>query len=383
MEKIRKSLSNLFKYIIRKIFILFNGKIITLDSKSNFLNIEINKKKNNFFFYEINNGKVFTDNVQNVAVLKNNYLIKEASYQQHLGHYLSSKKNFVIKNGTPKFLKHYNGNTLSLVQGASGENYFHWLFDILPKLKIASENMSLKDIDYYYLPEIKYNFQKQTLNKFKILETQIINSNKNRYIKSKKLMVPEHPWFTSGYLQEKYNKMPKWIIQWLREKFIKKNRNKKKLKKYDYIFIDRKDSSFNRSHILNTPELFNTLKKYNFKKLILSDKKFDEQVEIFNNCKIVIGAIGAGLANTVFCKKNTVIIELCPKKYENAKVYGRIASVNKLNYYKIVVKHDKYTNFIAPISDILSILKKLPSEVFNNKIKMNKNNIYYKSIIIK
>ena len=92
MEKIRKSLSNLFKYIIRKIFILFNGKIITLDNKSNFSNIGIKKKNNNFLFYEINNGKVFTDNVQNVAVLKNNYLIKEASYQQHLGHYLSSKK---------------------------------------------------------------------------------------------------------------------------------------------------------------------------------------------------------------------------------------------------------------------------------------------------
>jgi capsular polysaccharide biosynthesis protein len=360
MKKIRKSLSNLFKYIIRKIFILFNGKIVTLDNKSNFLSIGIKKKKNNFFFYEINNGKVFTDNVQNVAVLKNNYLIKDASYQQHLGHYLSSKKNFVIKNGTPKFLKHYNGNTLSLVQGASGENYFHWLFDILPKLKIASENISLKNIDYYYLPEIKYNFQKQTLNKFEILETQIINSNQRRYIKSKILMIPEHPWFTSGYLKEKYNKMPRWIIQWLRDKFIKKDKdnNKNKLNKYDYIFIDRKDSSFNRSHILNTPELFNALKKYNFKKLILSDKKFDEQVEIFNDCKIVIGAIGAGLANTVFCKKGTMIIELCPKKHEDAKVYGRIASVNKLNYYKIVVKHDKYTNFFAPISDILSILKK-------------------------
>jgi capsular polysaccharide biosynthesis protein len=360
MKKIKKNLSNLFKHIVRKIFILFNGKIITLDNKSIFLDMGIKKKINNFFFYEINNGKVFTDNVQNVAILKNNYLIKDASYQQHLGHYLSSKKNFVIKNGTPKFLKHYRGNTLSLVQGASGENYFHWLFDILPKLKIASENMPLKDIDYYYLPEIKYDFQKQTLNKFKIVETQIINSNQRRYIRSKKLMVPEHPWFTGGYLQEKYNKMPRWIIQWLRVKFIQKDKikNKNRLKKYEYIYIDRKDSSFNRSHILNAPDLLNTLKKYNFKKLILSDIKFDEQVEIFNKCKIVIGAIGAGLANIVFCKKNTTIIELCPKKYENAKVYGRIASVNKLDYHKIVVKHDKYTNFNAPISDILAILKK-------------------------
>jgi capsular polysaccharide biosynthesis protein len=357
MKKKRKNLSKFFKYFLRKIFIIINGKIVILNNKSKFFNLEITKKETKPFFFEINNGKVFTDNVQNVAILKNNYLIKDVSYQQHLGQYLSPHRNFVIKNGTPKFLKYYNGNTLSLVQGASGENYFHWLFDILPKLKIALENTTVNNIDYYYSPEIKYAFQKETLKKFNIKENQIINSNKKRYIKSKKLMVSEHPWFTDGYLQDKYNNMPRWIIKWLRERFIKKTKSKNKFNKYKYIFIDRKDSTFNRSHIYNTSELLNTLKKYGFKKVVLSEISFDDQVEIFKNSKVVIGAIGAGLANIVFCSRNTKVIELCPKKYKQAKVYKRIASVNKLNYYKILVDHDENTNFNAPIPKIQKILK--------------------------
>ena len=44
MKKIKKNLSNLFKHIVRKIFILFNGKIITLDNKSIFLDMGIKKK---------------------------------------------------------------------------------------------------------------------------------------------------------------------------------------------------------------------------------------------------------------------------------------------------------------------------------------------------
>ena len=53
MKKIKKNLSNLFKHIVRKIFILFNGKIITLDNKSIFLDMGIKKKKIIFFFMKL------------------------------------------------------------------------------------------------------------------------------------------------------------------------------------------------------------------------------------------------------------------------------------------------------------------------------------------
>lgn len=356
MKDLKKFSSNLFKKTIRKLFLLYNGNIKVINLKSDNLPEGVIKlNKNRYFLYRIKNGKVFTDNVQNVAILKDNFLISNFSYQQHLGHYLNAKQNFVARYGTPKFLKKISGNMLSLVQGASGENYFHWLFDVMPKLKITFDQIKPKKIDYYYLPEIKSDFQKEILKKFNISENKIINSNKNRYLQSDELFVPEHPWFTKGYLHHEYNKLPSWIIKWLRKKFI----NKKKInKKYKYIYIDRRDSVFNRSHILNSNMLWKELKNYGFQRLILSNKKFSDQVKIFQNCKIVIGATGAGLANLVFCSKNTKVIELRPKTYKSSNLYQRIAKVNQLRYFKIIINNDKNTNFIAPIPKIIKILNK-------------------------
>ena len=356
MKDFKKFSSSLFKKAIRKLFILYNGKIKVANLKSNNLPKGVIKNnKNGYFLYRIKCGKVFTDNVQNVAIIKDNFLISNSSYQQHLGYYLNAKKNFVVRYGTPKFLKKISGNTLSLVQGASGENYFHWLFDVMPKLKITFDQIKQKKIDYYYLPEIKSNFQKEILSKLNISKKKIINSNKIRYLQSDELLVPEHPWFTKGYMFKEYNKLPSWIIKWLRKKFLKKTNIKSK---YKYIYIDRSDSAFNRSQILNSNLLWKELKNYGFKRLILSNKKFSDQVKIFQNCKIVIGATGAGLANLAFCKKSTKVIELRPKKYKSANVYQRISKVNKLRYSKIIIDNDKKTNFTVPVPKIIELLNK-------------------------
>ena len=51
----------------------------------------------------------------------------------------------------------------SLAQGASGDhNYFHWMIDILPKIKIITSFYNIKEIDYFYMPKI-LNYQKKIL----------------------------------------------------------------------------------------------------------------------------------------------------------------------------------------------------------------------------
>jgi hypothetical protein len=83
-------------------------------------------------------------------------IVNEASFQQIDGKLKTSEFNSVIYKGTPSFQKKIDGNILSLTQGASGhKNYFHWLFDILPKIKIFSEGYDLKSIDYFYLTELQ------------------------------------------------------------------------------------------------------------------------------------------------------------------------------------------------------------------------------------
>ena len=67
-----------------------------------------NIKINNFDYkiYKIKNRRVFTNYVENLAVISNNSIIKDVSFQQIKGKLFKSK-NQVSKTGTPKFLKNF------------------------------------------------------------------------------------------------------------------------------------------------------------------------------------------------------------------------------------------------------------------------------------
>ena len=56
------------------------------------------------------------------------------------------------------------------------KNYLHWIFDILPKIKLCSEHYPLTEIDFFYAPSLQ-DFQKQTLSIFDIDENKILNSD--------------------------------------------------------------------------------------------------------------------------------------------------------------------------------------------------------------
>ena len=65
----------------------------------------------------------------------------------------------------------------------------------------------------------------------------------------------------------------------------------------------------------------------------MSEYNFIEQVNIFYNANCVIGLHGAGFANIVFCKKNTVVLEI--KSNTTGDVIRNLARSNKLKYSNI------------------------------------------------
>ena len=54
----------------------------------------------NYKYFEIEDGRVFTDNIENVSIISDNKLLDHFSYQQIRGKLVNSKKNNVIENGT-------------------------------------------------------------------------------------------------------------------------------------------------------------------------------------------------------------------------------------------------------------------------------------------
>ena len=102
-------------------------------------------------------------------------------------------KNSVLSTGTPKFKRKLRGKTLVLTQGASSHfNYAHWLFDIVPKLIIASKLYNLSKIDFFYFSKLN-SFQKETLRIMKIDPKKFIDSNEYRHVEAEKLIAVTHP----------------------------------------------------------------------------------------------------------------------------------------------------------------------------------------------
>tara|TARA_B100001057_G_C22744034_1_gene909015 strand:- start:95 stop:1165 length:1071 start_codon:yes stop_codon:yes gene_type:complete len=324
--------SHFFSILYKKIYLngIFKPKFKILKK------YQINKF--NYKVYSIRNCRIYTNCVENVSIIKNNQLISEGSMQQISGKLVNAKKNEVLKTGTPKFLKEIKGNVFNLTQGASGyDNYAHWLFDIVPKIKILSETYDLKKIDYFYFSKLN-SFQKETFKIFKLNPNKIIDSKIYKHCLFEKLIFCTHPNYFKGTFSTAQNDLPKWIVNFLRKKLLKNSA--KKIKSFKKIYIDRSDSQYNHCKIINDDEIKNHLRKRGFKIIKLSKFNLRKQISIFKNCNLVIGPHGAGMANLIFCKRNTKVIEIQHFGHPN-KVYQRISKFNKLKHHFIMLKKIK------------------------------------------
>jgi len=359
------------------IFIKIYGKIeksinFNEDSRINvkIINIEKNLSYN---VYNITNGRLYTDRIQDTAILLENKIIEEASFQLRNAYdnkIYNSKivDNIVFTKGTPRKLKNLNGSVLSLLTGGAGNNnYWHWLFDVLPRLALCEKNINLNDVDYFLLPDHIKKFQIETLNSLDIPKTKRLSSEKYRHVKAKKLIVTDHPVMIGTDATKGIMNMPHWISLWLKNNFIKdsaKNYNKN-IKK---IYIDRSDKTSNNLPlrlISNEDEVKKHLIMNDFTSIKLHETNFNEQVVLFNNAECIVGLHGGGFANLAFCKEGTRVIEL--RSTNAGKPIENLAKKNNLNYSSIIVEAKQIKNFNfpnqqgsiqVPINSLIESLKK-------------------------
>ena len=319
---IKKFLQKIFKKFSYGIFLKIYGKIensIDCEQDDRIKIKTVNEEENlKYKIYKIPNSRLYTDRIQDAAVIIDNKIVQGPSFQFRYTKASTisnsnSENNIVFKKGTPRKLKYLKGTVLSLLTGGAGNtNYWHWIFDVLPRIGLLSKVYDLNEIDYFLVPDLVKKFQYETLNSLKIPTNKILSSKKYRHIKAEELIVTDHPVVTTGNATRDILNIPIWIIKWLQEKFIIKDINKdKKIK--NKIYIDRTDDKL-KGIELRSIKNENEIKKYllskNFIFLKLHEISFFDQVNYFYNADCVVGLHGAGFANISFCRPGTKIIEL-------------------------------------------------------------------------
>ncbi len=359
----KKKLQLLFKKFSYGLFKLFYGRINDFEdiSSTSETKVFISEIDKNFKYkiYLIRDGRLYTNTVDDAAFIKNNKLINGPSFQIRNLNFSSVDNNIVLKNGTPRIQKKLKGKVFSLLSGGAGNyNYWHWLFDILPRLRILSEKKNLSEIDFFLFPNNDKKFQKETLEILGIPEKKQLSSLRYRHVKCDEIISTDHPYVTNNNATSAIQNLPNWIIDWLKSS-LTENLNLHDNLFPTKFFIDRGDASKSSSEsrkIINEREVVEKLIEHNYKIIRLSNYSFIDQMKLFRNAKKVIGLHGAGFANIMFSDNNLEILELKPSGA--GKMIENLALKCKVNYDCISIVPEKY-NFNNQMGHIKVNIKNL------------------------
>jgi capsular polysaccharide biosynthesis protein len=288
------------------------------------------------------NGRIFTDRGRNVSILSRKSLVPSVSWQHTYDHggCLSDIENHLLTRELliDQFPRRIEGTVISLLSGGpSNNNYYHWLYDALPRLYIAKSIIKNYERIHYLIPENTYSFQEETLDLLGIPVPARISSKDCRHLQATNLIATSHP--------NPHEGAPSWVVRFLRESLMVTSPNTLEEK---YIYISRGDS-LNGRRLLNEDYLRRLLESVGFRTYRLSELTVSQQISLFSKAKMIVGMHGAGFANLTFASKGAVVYELFSDRYQpdmNGKgnqrdwvdMYERVSRILELDYHKVICR---------------------------------------------
>ena len=206
------------------------------------------------------------------------------------------------------------------VAGPWSDNYFHWLIQYLPILKIASQWQPLSTIDHFLVRGPVKDFQREALARFDIPAHKGIGINKGQVYIIEDLLLTSIPCDNFTY--------DPWVIRMLRELTESGSRKGRPTS----LYFDRRAPTPRR--IVNMAEISDLLENYGIQSIDCSRISFQEQINLASSSSLLIGVHGASLANSVFSAPGTVLIELLPRNYR-PRYFSELASACQLQHLKL------------------------------------------------
>ncbi|MDX2246615.1 MAG: glycosyltransferase family 61 protein [Bacteroidia bacterium] len=306
---------------------LYRNKPKTLETKVHWkIRKEYKHQAPAAFITSVKNARLwvnhnFANHVDSMAVIsQEDKLIGEISYE-----FSDSLAKSVIMSKFRLSRAHYfPGKAVSLVT-VKGEQFFHWILDILPKLAIMrAAGWSCDKVDYVIVNSTQSRFMRETLALAGVPMEKVITTDDHPHIKVDELLVPSKPSWTGN--------PPVWVIEFLRELFLPTlPKNTSHLPKK--IYISRAKAPVRK--VKNEEEIIQYASSAGFTSILLEDYSITDQIAMFAGAEAIIAPHGAGLTHLSFCKPGTKIIEFFSPLYVNACFYS-LASVVNLDYYYLI-----------------------------------------------
>ena len=207
-----------------------------------------------------------------------------------------------------------------LLSGGHADNYYHWMFEVLPRamlLERAGHQLGALPV----LAPGDLPFQYQSLLALGIAPERLRPLHANGAFPVRRL------WCTLPTIPQHVSRVE--VCRWLRERLgvtVEKGGRR--------ILLQRRHG---KRSMVNFDELADALRPQGFEVMAAEKLTFAEQIKWFAMAECVVAPHGAGLANLVFCRPGTRVVEILSEDYLS-RLYADISTDCRLNYQALPAK---------------------------------------------
>jgi hypothetical protein len=225
--------------------------------------------------------------------------------------------------------------TVAVIHSRYPFNYFHWLFDNLPRAIVHMLNAGCRP-DFYYV-SAKSAAQKYCLTKAGIDTERAIDPYVYPKVRADRIVVVSKTrtdGIINSYILDNYSRI-----------FPSGQGSEKKR-----LYISRADAKWR--YVKNESEVVRMLEAYGFASVRLSEFTIEEQISMFRNAECVVSAHGAGLSNTIWSYRPSVVVEIFSPDGFNDE-YISLSGRLKKTHYCVLGEREQNLEQKSLYSDIL------------------------------
>ncbi len=264
----------------------------------------------------------------------------------------------------PPIVQELEGTVAFLATRWSDISYFHWMFDVVPRLGILLQSgISWNDISHFAFNRCRESFHVATTTALGIPDDKLMQCRAmpwsgslfslNRrfpHFRADQLLVPSIPELRC------YRSAP-WAYQFLRDLFLTETlaiapTHAQKQCQGNKLYLHRRGAKYRQ--VVNGDALADLLDKRDFEAFDPGQFTVQEQAKTFAAADVVVAVHGAALTNLVFCKPGTIVVEIFgPNHVQNT--YWIISTIAGLKHYHLAAQAVSSLELTRGVKENLSI----------------------------
>lgn len=220
------------------------------------------------------------------------------------------------------------GNVATIAAHAAG-CYFHWLFDILPRVRLLAA--AKVPYDRLIHEAIFTDLQRECLAKAEVDSGAVVKCARLEVIEAENLLVPS---FLGYSFRGEGIHVEQTIVNWLRGLFATTG-NFSRLSPPTRLYLSR--AGYPTRRLFNEEELLPILRAHGFRAVFLEKLGLAQQAELLASAEMIIGTHGSALANLVFCRPGTRAIEIRSPRFFGHNFQALAQSLD-LEYHHLIAE---------------------------------------------